>query len=147
MDVLTWLDSQGIKYQLLQYPSSITNSSEAAIFLGIQESQMLKSLLVKVGEEFIMVLVPLDQRLDMELLKRYFQVKKSRMATPEEVLEITGYKVGTTCPFLLKTTVRIFVLPIINKFARIAISSGSNGKEIMINSADLQSVVQSIILE
>lgn len=147
MDVLTWLDAQGIAYQILQYPAAITTVSDAAAFLGIKESQMLKSLLVKVGEEFVMILTPLDQRLDMEMLKRYFAVNKARMATPDEVLEITGYKVGTTCPFLLKTQVRIFVLPGVLNFDRVAISAGLSSKEILISVESLKFVTQCTVLE
>ncbi len=147
MDVLTWLEAQGIACQILQYPADITTSSAAAAFLGIKESQMLKSLLVKVGEEFVMVLTPLDQRLDMEMLKRYFAVSKARMATPDEVLEVTGYKVGTTCPFLLKTPVQIFALPDVVSFERIAISTGSSGKEMLISVENLKSSTQFKVLE
>lgn len=147
MDVLTWLDDEGIAYQVLQYPAAITTASEAAVFLGIKESQMLKSLLVKVGEEFVMILTPLDQRLDMEMLKRYFAISKARMATPDEVLEVTGYKVGTTCPFLLKTPVRIFVLPEVLSFERVAISAGLSSKEIFISVESLKFVTQCTVLE
>ncbi len=147
MDVLTWLDAQGIAYQILQYPAAITTASDAATFLGIKESQMLKSLLVKVGEEFVMILTPLDQRLDMEIVKRYFAVRKVRMATPDEVLAVTGYKVGITCPFLLKTPVRIFVLPGVLSFERIAISAGLFSKEILISVESLKFVTQCTVLE
>ncbi len=147
MDVLTWLDAQGIPYQILQYPAAITTARDAAAFLGIKERQMLKSLLVKVGEEFVMILTPLDQRLDMEMLKRCFAVSKARMATPDEVLEVTGYKVGTTCPFLLKTAVRIFVLPEVLSFERIAISAGLSSKEILISVESLKFVTQCTALE
>lgn len=147
MDVLTWLDAQGIAYQILQYPSDITTSSAAAAFLGIKESQMLKSLLVKVGDEFVIILTPLDQRLDMENLKKYFMVNKTRMATPDEVLEVTGYKVGSTCPFLLKTALRIFVLPEVLSFERIAISTGNAGKEMLISLENLKSVTQFNVVE
>ncbi len=146
MDVLTWFDAQGIAYQILQYPAAITTASDAAAFLGIKESQMLKSLLVKVGEEFVMILTPVDQRLDMEIVKRYFAVNKARMATPDEVLDITGYKVGTTCPFLLKTPVRIFVLPNVVDFDRLAISSGTLRNEIMIRLESLQSITQFTVI-
>ena len=143
---LLWLNAQNVSYKVLQYPANITTSSEAAAFLGIEEAQMLKSLLVKVGDEFVMMLTPLNKRLDMNVLMQYFSVKKSRMATPDEVFEITGYKIGTTCPFLLKTNLRIFLDQDVLKYKEIAISSGEKGKEIMISLADLQRVIQVSII-
>lgn len=146
MHVLAWFDSINVLYQVLVYPATVTTPAQAAEFLGIEPDQMLKSLLVKVGEELVMVLVPLTQRLDMQFLANYFQVKKARMATPDEVFETTGYKVGYTCPFLLKNPVRIFLAKAAMAYERIAISSGKPGEEIMMELADLIKVTSLTIL-
>lgn len=146
MNALEWLGSQNISYRLLHYPAEITTSSQAAIFLGIEQEQMLKSLLVKVGQEFLMILTPLTQRLDMNYLMKSFGVNKARMATADEVLAVTGYRVGTTCPFLLKASTRIFIAPSVLKYQDVAISSGEMGKEIMLSIGDLQKITQAIVL-
>ncbi len=146
MKVLAWFDSSNIPYQVLSYPATITTPFQAAEFLGIEQDQMLKSLLVKAGEEFVMILVPLTQRLDMQLVADYFQVKKARMATPDEVSEITGYKVGYTCPFLLKNSVRIFLAKAADHYQKIAISSGEPGQEVMLDLVDLIKVTALTVL-
>lgn len=147
MNVLAWFDSSNIPYQILDYPETITAPSAAAEFLGIEQDQMLKSLLVKAGEEFVMVLVPLTQRLDMNVITDYFHVKKARMATPDEVFETTGYKVGYTCPFLLKNPVRVFLKKAAVDYQKIAISSGELGQEIMMGLADLIKVTELTVLK
>lgn len=147
MTVLAWLDSLHIHYRVLEYPAHITTSTAAASFLGIEENQMLKSLLVKVGEEFVMILTPLTKRLNMDTLIGYFSVKKARMATPDEVFTVTGYKVGYTCPFLLKSPVRTFIDQTVIKYDLIAISSGEKEKEIMLAVTDLLRLLPIIVLE
>ncbi len=146
MNALAWFDSINVSYQILVYPTTITTPAEAADYLGIEQDQMLKSLLIKAGDEFVMILVPLTQRLDMLAMANYFQVKKARMATSDEVFATTGYKVGYTCPFLLKNPVRVFLAKAAANYQNVAISSGEPGQEIMITLADLIKVTQLIVL-
>ena len=83
----------------------------AAETIGCEVSQIVKSLLVKVGEEFFMFLVPGDKRLDLEFLSEYFQGEKVRMSNADEVKEVTGYSIGGVPPFGHKQKLKTFILP------------------------------------
>lgn len=82
----------------------------AAKAIGCDVSQIVKSLLVKVGDEFYMFLVPGDKRLNLEFLSKYFRGKKVRMSNADEVKEITGYSIGGVPPFGHKQKLETFIL-------------------------------------
>lgn len=142
MSVLEWLSAQKIPYRILEYPSNIVTPLAAAEYLKIQPEQMLKSLVVKVGADFVMILTPLPKRLNMKVLMSYFDTIKIRMAMAQEALAVTGYKVGTICPFLLKTPMKVYIDEAVTRYEDIALSSGAEGKEMMIKLADLEKAVE-----
>jgi prolyl-tRNA editing enzyme YbaK/EbsC (Cys-tRNA(Pro) deacylase) len=71
----------------------------AAAALGVEVGQIAKSLLLK-GKDgrFYLVLCPGDRRVTNAKLKAALGVK-TRMATPEETLAVTGFQPGGVCPF------------------------------------------------
>lgn len=142
MSVLEWLSDQNITCRVLEYPSHIVTSAAAADFLKIQPEQMLKSLLVKVGPEFVLILTPLTKRLNMRVLMDYFDTIKIRMAMAQEVRAVTGYEIGTTCPFLLKNPLKVYIDEAVTKYEEVAISCGVQGKEMMIRFVDLKKVIE-----
>ncbi|MBI4836721.1 MAG: hypothetical protein HY817_05705 [Candidatus Abawacabacteria bacterium] len=141
------LQASKVSYQLLPYPANITDPTEAAANLGMSAAQMIKSLVVKVDNKFVMFLLPLTQRLPLDKLKLSLQVHKVRMAMPDEAWTITGYKVGTICPFLLKSEMPIFIDANLLQWNQIAISAGEKGKELLLSPYDLKTLVNAKILE
>jgi Cys-tRNA(Pro)/Cys-tRNA(Cys) deacylase len=64
-----------------------------------------------------------------------------RMATEEEVLEVTGYRVGTVSPFGLKTELKILIDESVLREEEISLGSGSRQMAILMKSADLRQVL------
>ena len=60
------------------------------------------------------------------------------MATEEEVLEVTGYRVGTVSPFGLKNPIKIWIDASVLKEEEISIGSGVRHMAILLKSADLR---------
>ena len=60
------------------------------------------------------------------------------MATEDEVLEVTGYRVGTVSPFGMKNQVRVLIDASVLKEAEISIGSGVRNMAIILKSADLR---------
>ena len=84
----------------LEFETGSTPTSEmAAERLGVQTSQIAKSILV-VGKDglFRMVVLRGDRKLASGKFKKITGVKH-RMATPEETLQQTGLRIGGVCPF------------------------------------------------
>ena len=86
-----------------------TNTAEqAANTHNVPVSNIVKSLVVKTDNEFVLYLVPGDKRLDMERVG-------GRMANAEEVKEITGYSIGGVPPFGHTTKLKTYIVDGFNK--------------------------------
>lgn len=60
------------------------------------------------------------------------------MATEEEVLEVTGYRVGTVSPFGLKTPVKVLLDESVLREQEVSLGSGVRNMAIIMMSADVQ---------
>jgi prolyl-tRNA editing enzyme YbaK/EbsC (Cys-tRNA(Pro) deacylase) len=96
--------------EYLEHKEVIT-SQDAAETRGFELKQGIKALLFTNGEEFIVVDLPADKRVDSKKLTSQtgWSRNKTRMATPEEVLEKTGCEIGAVPPFGHKINMPILV--------------------------------------
>ena len=90
--------SNNVEYELIEHEPVYT-SSEAANIRGLGLKNGAKSLLLKIDDQFMMFVLPGDQKLDSKKLKILTGSKKIRFASPEEVEEITGTQIGAVYPF------------------------------------------------
>ena len=81
---------------------------KAAKALNVTEGEIVKSLLLKVKEKYIMVLMAGDKRISNRKFKNIFACKP-KMPESEEVMEITGHPVGGVCPFALRNPIDIYL--------------------------------------
>ena len=79
----------------------VTTSIDASkIRHGYNLSQGAKALILKASEDYFMVVVPGDKKIDNSKLKKALDLKEVRFATPEEVSYITsGILIGGVPPF------------------------------------------------
>ena len=88
-----------------------------------------------------MVLVAGREQVDWRKLRQFVGRSRVRMATEEEVLEVTGYRVGTVSPFGLKTELKILIDESVLREEEISLGSGSRQMAILMKSADLRQVL------
>ena len=58
-----------------------------------------KALAMKVGEDFRLFVLSAAGKIDSSPIKAHFNVKKSRFASPDELLRLTGLVPGSIPPF------------------------------------------------
>lgn len=75
--------------------------------LGVQASDIIKSLVYRVDDKLVVVLVRGDHELNEVKLKNMYDATNLRMATEEEVLQLTGAPVGFVGPIGLKDDVEL----------------------------------------
>ena len=85
-----------------------------------------------------MVLVAGRSQVDWRKLRQLVKRSRVRMATDEEVLEVTGYRVGTVSPFGIKTPVKILIDDSVLQEEEISLGSGTRQMAIIMKSADVQ---------
>jgi prolyl-tRNA synthetase len=72
--------------------------ADVSLFLNVQEQQCIKSLLFKVDEQFVLVLVRGDHEVNDIKLKNLYQAGTVELADPEETLKVLGCTVGSVGP-------------------------------------------------
>ena len=76
---------------IVELKSSAKTALEAANSLNCEVGSIVKSLLIKVESSFLLCLVAGDKRCSLNKLKKIFEKKNIRMASPDEVKIQTGY--------------------------------------------------------
>ena len=97
--IKTLLARNGITYQVFEHEPVYT-SEQAAQIRGVDLKTGVKALVLKTEEGYyVMGLVAADRRVDLKKLAEIVKTKKLRLASPQEVLKITGCEVGSVHPF------------------------------------------------
>lgn len=92
------LRAAAIPHTTLHHEAVFT-SAEAAAIRGTTLHSGAKALIVKAGEEFLMLVLPADLPLDSRASRQALGCKQLRFATKEEVLTMTGLTPGSIPPF------------------------------------------------
>lgn len=96
--IVELLDANGIEHRALEHEPTRT-SQESADIRGESLGTGAKALVLKTGDEFRLLVLPADKKLNSSAVKKYFSVKKVRFATSDELLELTGLVPGSVPPF------------------------------------------------
>jgi Cys-tRNA(Pro)/Cys-tRNA(Cys) deacylase len=135
----TALDKLNIPHQIFRHTTSVNSLEQAAAERDQRPEQVVRSILFQIRpDEFLMVLVAGPAQVDWRKLRQLVKRSRVRMATEEEVLDITGYRVGTVSPFGLKNPVKILIDASVLKEEEISIGSGIRGVAIIMKSADIR---------
>jgi Cys-tRNA(Pro)/Cys-tRNA(Cys) deacylase len=133
------LDSLGIEHRLFLHEGSVTSFEQAARERGQRPAQIVRSILFQVKPgEFVMVLIAGPAQVDWKKLRQTVKRSRVRMATEEEVLEVTGYRIGTVSPFGVKNQVRVLIDASVLREQEVSIGSGVRNTAIILKSADLR---------
>jgi Cys-tRNA(Pro)/Cys-tRNA(Cys) deacylase len=116
----------------------VTSFEQAASDRNQRPEQIVRSILFQVRpEEFVLVLMAGPEQIDWRKLRQLVKRSRVRMATEEEVFEVTGYKVGTVSPFGLKNQIRVMIDASVLKEEEISIGSGVRNMAIIMKSVDI----------
>ncbi len=133
------LEKLHIPHQVFRHKNSINSLEQAASERGQRPEQVVRSILFQIRPgEFVMVLVAGPAQVDWKKLRQLVGRSRIRMATEAEVLEVTGYRVGTVSPFGLKNPIRVLIDASVLQEEDVSTGSGIRGVAIILKSADLR---------
>ena len=81
--------------------SSARTAEDAAKSLNCKVGAIVKSLLLKTNDDFILCLVSGDNRCSLNKIKKIINIKDVSMADAEEVKNQTGFSIGGVSPLSL----------------------------------------------
>jgi len=99
-------------------------ANDAATALGCKVGAIVKSLLFKAGEDFVLCLVSGDKRCSLNKLKKILSEKDVSMANPDDVKRVTGYTIGGVSPIGHLTKLKIFLDNNLKRFTKIYAAAG-----------------------
>ena len=121
INVLRDFDST-LKVQELS--SSARTAIDAAASLNCEVGAIVKSLLFRTGDTFLLCLISGDKRCSLNKLKKITQIKDISMAAPEDVKTQTGYTIGGVSPIGHLKKINIFVDSSLERFDDIFAAAG-----------------------
>jgi len=133
------LTALGIPHRIFCHPGPVESLEQAALERGQTPEQVVRSLLFRLGEgDFVMVLVAGREQVSWPALRAYLGRSRISMASEDEVLAATGYRVGAVSPFGLPAPLRILADEGVFPLEEVSIGSGVRGVTVILKSADLR---------
>ena len=110
--------------EVIELEQTARTANDAATALGCKVGAIVKSLLFKAGDSFVLCLVSGDKRCSLNKLKKILDEKDVSMANPEDVKRITGYTIGGVSPTGHLTKTKIYIDENLKKFNSIFAAAG-----------------------
>src|ERR1700704_5389917 len=124
-EIRAWLTSESVPFREVHHEPTRT-SEESARARGEELRVGGKALLIKVDAEFRLFVLSAERKLDSTAIRTHFGAKKTRFASPEELLELTGLVPGCVPPFGPPVLpFPLYVDPSVLENDRIAFNAGS----------------------
>lgn len=132
------LDALAVPHRIFVHPGPVTSLAQAAEERGQRPEQVVRSLLFRLREgAYTLVLVAGPGQLSWKALRSYLGQRRVSTAAPDEVLAVTGYRVGAVAPVGLRRAVRLLVDASVVAQDELSIGSGVRGTALVLGRDDL----------
>ena len=134
------LNNFDTSFKIIILNNSAKTALDAASSLNCEVGAIVKSLLFKTSDIFILCLVSGDKRCSLKKLKKILSIKDVSMATPEEVKNQTGYTIGGVSPIGHLNKIDILIDNSLERFKNIFAAAGHPNCVFKIDFKNLQKI-------
>ena len=127
--------------------SSARTASDAASSLSCEIGAIVKSLLFKTENNFILCLVAGDKKASLIKIKKMLSIKDVSMSSAEDVKNITGFTIGGVSPIGHLNKIDIFIDNSLKRFDNLYAAAGHPNCVFKIDFTDLQKISKGSIRE
>ncbi len=132
------LEKLGVLHQVFRHVDPVHSLEQAASDRGQRPSQVVRSILFRISEdEFIMALVAGPAQISWKTLRKHLGRSRVSMATEDEVLAVTGYRIGTVGPFGMPNPLKVLIDTGVLREEEVSIGSGMRNTAVILKSGDL----------
>ena len=110
--------------KIIVLDTTARTANDAAKSLKCEVGAIVKSLLFKADESFLICLIAGDRRCSLNKLKKILQKKDVSMANPNEVKDNTGFSIGGVSPVAHIKNLNILVDKSLNRFDCVFAAAG-----------------------
>ena len=119
---------------------SARTAQDAATALGCNVGAIVKSLLFKTNDSFLLCLVAGDKRASLNKIKKIINKKDVSMANPEDVKSQTGYTIGGVSPIGHLKQIEIIIDNSLERFNELFAAAGHPNCVFKINFTNIQKI-------
>ena len=125
------------KCRVLRHKKSGASTEDAATQLSEENSNIVKSLLLKSGNDFLAAIIGGDKKLDIKKIEKHFGVQRIFFAKAIEVERFTGFKIGGLPPYAFFGKCKVVIDACVMEKSYIIGSGGNEFTGIKFNPKDL----------
>ena len=125
--------------------SSARTAFEAASSLGCEVGAIVKSLLFRSENSFILCLIAGDKKGSLNKIKKTLDIKDASMAAADDVKNITGYTIGGVSPIGHLNKIDILIDNSLKRFAYLFAAAGHPNCVFKIDFKNLQKITNGLI--
>ena len=125
--------------------SSARTALEAASSLGCEVGAIIKSLLFRTENSFILCLVAGDKKGSLNKIKKTLNIKDASMAAADDVKNITGYTIGGVSPIGHLNKIDILIDNSLERFTSLFAAAGHPNCVFKIDFKNLQKITNGLI--
>jgi Ala-tRNA(Pro) deacylase len=131
------LQNHGVPFEAIAHQQACTSIAEARA-LGIDASEVLKTVAMRVADGYALMAVPAACRLDMHLVQAAVGDPRVRLATEQELLrDFPGIELGALPPLGSLLGVPLYVDQEVLQHETVVFAAGSQTESVQIKTADL----------
>jgi Ala-tRNA(Pro) deacylase len=138
MSVVTeHLERRGSTFELLPHRQAYTSTDEARA-LGIDAGEVLKTLAVRTGPGYALLVIPASRRLDLHLVCDALGDNHARLASEEELSrDFAGYQLGALPPLGTLLGSELYVDPEVLGHDTVVFAAGSQTESVRMRTQEL----------
>ena len=133
--------------RIIVLDKSARTTKDAASSLNCEEGAIVKSLLFRTEDYFVLSLIAGDKRCSLNKLKKLINKKDIAMANPDEVKTQTGYTIGGVSPVGHLNSVKILIDNSLERFNDLYAAAGHPNCVFKIDFINLQEITNGEIEE
>ncbi|MFX0168208.1 MAG: aminoacyl-tRNA deacylase [Candidatus Hodarchaeota archaeon] len=134
-----YLKKQGVQGTFHHFSEHTMTVAAAVNQLGISSAQIIKSMIfIDAKGHPILAIVPGNRRVSEKKLSQIRQVPFVRRATPDEVIQITGYSIGAVPPVGHKQALITYIDPLSMEFPTVIGGGGATNALLEMSPKDVQ---------
>ncbi len=131
------LETHGVPFEPIAHRQAYTSIDEARA-LGIDASEVVKTVAVRVAGGYALMAIPATGRLDMHLVQAAVGDRHVRLATEEELRgDFPGFELGALPPLGSLLGAPLFVDQDVLRRETVVFAAGSQTESVQLKTADL----------
>ena len=130
---------------IITLDTSARTALEAASSLGCNVGAIVKSLLFRAEDKYILCLVSGDKKVSLNKVKKLLNKKDVSMASADEVKKITGFTIGGVSPVGHLNDINIYIDNNLSRFEFLYAAAGHPNCVFKIDNLNLKKISKGII--